>query len=45
MEPPMDLPVSKPIQPYHLSWRVSNKAISLLFNRHQSDSGSLTNRL
>jgi len=37
-EPPVDLPVSKLIQPSHLTWCSSNKAVSLSFNRHRSGS-------
>jgi len=37
-EPPMDLPVSKLIQPYRLAWRSSNKMVSSSFNRHRSGS-------
>jgi len=41
MEPLMDLPVSKLIRPSHLTWRGSNKAVSLSFNWHRSSSLSL----
>jgi len=37
-EPPMDLLVSKLIQPYRLAWRGSNKAVILSFNRRRSSS-------
>jgi len=36
MEPPMDLPVSKLIQPSRLAWHGSNKTVSLSFNQRRS---------